>query len=561
MQYFAQTDPRWAGKVFGTGGGPNIGIAGCAITADGNLQIATSGNEQYTPDWMDGWLKANGGYAEGDLLVWGTVPNLGHVRAAGVAGDVGSLNQFLAAEPNFAIVQFQVGNHLHFCLATAQNTIIDSEDGRQKPLSTYHFVMAHLYTRIAAAPSNAPVPVPAPAPAPAPVATPEGTFNIVVPIPGYTTAALAASRTNAAATVHPGNYHVFNQADGMVNVTVNPGVPGSWVNPGDNKAPVAAAAPPAANYDGNAITIQPGWGLSNAAQAAGYPDSNSPLRWNAIAKLNGSDDWQTYNSQLKVGMRVVVGKYATPVPEAAPAAPAQPTAPTPAPITYTKLSEPLHLVTKQTPTHVWMLDFKTYAEARSAMDLPQGAAFLAYGKAQRTDLDHPAYFMTQEDFGNADTTGIAANGRGINTVDLAPAPAPQVLPDATPAAPGAAKPVAVTAVPDLDKRFTYVPFAEPRWFTAPQPVANILDLRTTVNPDGSIDYPYPAQSLAQDQPVQVAGVMTKGNDKYYRTVVGASNGSYYGIPMAALKPITGSGVLLKLAARLSGMFAKLTHRS
>lgn len=403
--------------------------------------------------------------------------------------------------------------------------------------------------------------IPAPPPPPAaPVSSPEGTFNVVVALAGYTSAGLAVARTNSNSTVQPGNYHVFNQADGMVNVTTKPGEPGTWVNPADNKQPAAAQAPAVANYDGNAITIQPGWGLSNAAVAAGYPDANSPLRWTAIAKLNGSDDWQTYNSQLKAGMRIVVGQYTIPTTPVAPAPAPQPTAPVNPPVptlesntTYTKLSEPLNLVTKQTPTHVWMLDFKTYAEAHSALDLPQGSPVMAYGKAQRTDLDHPAYFMTAEDFGNADTAGVPANNRGINTVDLMPAPAPQPTP-------GAAKPVPVSTVADFDKRFNYTPFADPKWVTAPQLVSDIMDLRTVINPDGSVDFPYPSQQLLQNQSIQVSGTMTVGSQKYYRSVGSVATGMYYGIPAVDVTAGTGESPLLRMAAQIAGALSKFGRR-
>ena len=58
-------------------------------------------------------------------------------------------------------------------------------------------------------------------------------------------------------------------------------------------------------------------------------------------------------------------------------------------------------------------------------------AVVAYGKAQRTDGDRPAYFMTEADFGEADKTGVPANNRGINTVDLSMAAKPAAPATAT----------------------------------------------------------------------------------------------------------------------------------
>jgi hypothetical protein len=80
---------------------------------------------------------------------------------------------------------------------------------------------------------TAPAPARAPA-APAAPTIPEGSYTIIKAIHGYGDANNAANHISPADTVAPGNYHIFNQADGMVNVTSNPNAPGSWVNPSDN---------------------------------------------------------------------------------------------------------------------------------------------------------------------------------------------------------------------------------------------------------------------------------------------------------------------------------------
>lgn len=76
------------------------------------------------------------------------------------------------------------------------------------------------------------------APAPKPVATPPkgGQYKLVVSVPGYKNAADAKSRKNRVNTVKAGTYYVFNESQGMVNVSSKSGVPGSWINPGDNKS-------------------------------------------------------------------------------------------------------------------------------------------------------------------------------------------------------------------------------------------------------------------------------------------------------------------------------------
>jgi len=70
------------------------------------------------------------------------------------------------------------------------------------------------------------------APAPKP---PTNTYRIKRNVKGYVNSVDAKNRKNAKVTVRPGNYHVFNKANGMVNVTSKKGTPGSWVNPSDNK--------------------------------------------------------------------------------------------------------------------------------------------------------------------------------------------------------------------------------------------------------------------------------------------------------------------------------------
>lgn len=61
------------------------------------------------------------------------------------------------------------------------------------------------------------------------------TYKVVVTVGGYKTAADAKGKRNKAGTVKAGSYHVFNESQGMINVTSKVGVPGSWINPADNK--------------------------------------------------------------------------------------------------------------------------------------------------------------------------------------------------------------------------------------------------------------------------------------------------------------------------------------
>lgn len=72
-----------------------------------------------------------------------------------------------------------------------------------------------------------------------------GDFHLVVAVPGYVKAADAAAGTNSNSSVPAGDYKVFNQANGMVNITRDVNQPGWWINPGNNVAPAPAPAAPA----------------------------------------------------------------------------------------------------------------------------------------------------------------------------------------------------------------------------------------------------------------------------------------------------------------------------
>lgn len=78
-------------------------------------------------------------------------------------------------------------------------------------------------------------------------ATPSGggSYKVNTSVPGYTTAADAKSGKNKKTTVKAGSYHIYKQANGMLNVTSKQGVPGSWINPADNKT--ATTSKPASN--------------------------------------------------------------------------------------------------------------------------------------------------------------------------------------------------------------------------------------------------------------------------------------------------------------------------
>jgi hypothetical protein len=60
-------------------------------------------------------------------------------------------------------------------------------------------------------------------------------YKVIKKIDGYSTAADAKTKNHKETTVIPGTYYIFNKSNGMINVTNKQGVPGNWINPGDNK--------------------------------------------------------------------------------------------------------------------------------------------------------------------------------------------------------------------------------------------------------------------------------------------------------------------------------------
>ena len=116
-----------------------------------------------------------------------------------------------------------------------------------------------------------PAPVQQPAPsAPAPVAGIGTSYVLGKAVGAFYTASDAAKHASQRGSVNPGTYYVFNQAQGMVNVTTQPGVPGSWINPADNAVSAAPAAP-----SGNFVLVKDVQGFTNAADASKHTNSNS----------------------------------------------------------------------------------------------------------------------------------------------------------------------------------------------------------------------------------------------------------------------------------------------
>lgn len=101
--------------------------------------------------------------------------------------------------------------------------------------------------------------------------------------------------------------------------------------------PAEPVTPPAGAVE---IYIQTGWGISHALKAAGWPEAGykSPHRYEQVAAMNGSNNWEAFNNSLKTGQKVWVPRYTPPPPFSAIAQQeVQPPAPepTPAPVVET----------------------------------------------------------------------------------------------------------------------------------------------------------------------------------------------------------------------------------
>ena len=69
---YSQNDPSWKNKTQGTKG--TIGAYGCLIT-DVAMMLCLYGHDE-TPATLNDKLKSNGGYANGNLFVWGAINNM-----------------------------------------------------------------------------------------------------------------------------------------------------------------------------------------------------------------------------------------------------------------------------------------------------------------------------------------------------------------------------------------------------------------------------------------------------------------------------------------------------
>lgn len=148
-------------------------------------------------------------------------------------------------------------------------------------------------------------PVPAPAPTPAPVGGNGTSYVVNKDLPGFYTAANAAAHTDQRTTVGAGTYFVYNQAAGMINVSRVQGVPGSWINPGDNAGVPTPSPAPAPS--GHFTVAKPIPGFYTAADAAGHANQANTVQPGDYFVFN------TYNGMVNVTSRAgVPGSWINP---------------------------------------------------------------------------------------------------------------------------------------------------------------------------------------------------------------------------------------------------------
>lgn len=74
VAFFSQQDSRWSGDQLGTCSGTTIYSAGCAITAIAMAGARSVSN--FNPASLNTYLRNNGGYSSGCLVVWSAAANI-----------------------------------------------------------------------------------------------------------------------------------------------------------------------------------------------------------------------------------------------------------------------------------------------------------------------------------------------------------------------------------------------------------------------------------------------------------------------------------------------------
>jgi hypothetical protein len=79
---YKQCGQSWSNDQLGTAAGVTICRAGCAMSSVAMVQQTKGAN--MNPGTLNKWLRSNGGYVSGDLIVWGATDKLGKARMRSV---------------------------------------------------------------------------------------------------------------------------------------------------------------------------------------------------------------------------------------------------------------------------------------------------------------------------------------------------------------------------------------------------------------------------------------------------------------------------------------------
>ena len=152
---FSQRDARWSADTLGNNpGAPWILYNyGCLLSSVSNLIWYVTGDGGHNPRWTNEWLRNAGGFTPGGgNVIWDVLnANLNgfNIQARGYTGSLDETNAFLAPEQNYALAWItKPGFPQHWALMPYVGMIADPWDGKLKPVGTYIFHGAHLYTHV-----------------------------------------------------------------------------------------------------------------------------------------------------------------------------------------------------------------------------------------------------------------------------------------------------------------------------------------------------------------------------------------------------------------------------
>ncbi|KAH3756005.1 hypothetical protein Pelo_8133 [Pelomyxa schiedti] len=113
--HYMQCGASYSGNELGTCSDETICTAGCAMTSVTNMNKHCGGGKD--PGEMNSWLKSNGGYSSGCLIVWAKPCDLGNM-AGGVCVLIGDSYNSICSDINNGVgYVIQVLSKSHYVLA------------------------------------------------------------------------------------------------------------------------------------------------------------------------------------------------------------------------------------------------------------------------------------------------------------------------------------------------------------------------------------------------------------------------------------------------------------